>query len=374
MLCLTVISSNKTLEKKWERELSEMLTPWTDLDVHAGSALGVAAGPVVFVDARDEQIWRGLDRKGRALVLVVSDRDPVPEALLRQEVDDVLVHPFRVSEVLGKVRHYEQLLMWNEVTTLNASLGGMIEAFHEDLALAERMQKSRLPKRFDTVKGFHVASRYLAGARSGGDYFDLAESQDGHQLSIVLSDASSYGLSSAVLSSLMGAMVRLSADQSRSCRDVVRAIYNEILATLKETDRLSLFYGIVNRKEYKLRYLNFGQACAFLARKGQSFEILPTQADALRRGGGLGTVTEEEVRLDPSDRLVLLSDGFIETVGGAHGTLQLLEKFREREPVELLNELVYSVKKELKSEEDLPAQDCSALVFQTDGKLIRLAG
>ena len=374
MICLTVLSSDPRREKVWTASLKKLLKPWKDIEVHGGTELKFAHGPLVLVDARDEKIWKSIDRRGRAVVLICGQKDRIPEALLEQEVDDVLVAPFRQAEVFGKIRHYQQLLMWNEVAQINQDLSGLVEAFHEDVSLAERLQKSRLPRRFDSIKGFSVASRYLAGERSGGDYFDLADSADGQQLSIVLSDSSSYGLSSSVLSTLMGALVRLSADQSRSCRAIVRAIYNEVLATLKETDRLSLFYGIVNRKDYKLRYLSFGHTRAFLAQPGRSFEAMPVQGNPLGRGAGLGTAEEVEFKLEPGSRLILLSDGFVDAAGGEQGALQLLEKFREKEALDLLNELVFSVKNGMNRETEMPPQDCTALIFHTDPKILRLAG
>ena len=75
--------------------------------------------------------------------------------------------------------------MWKHVMTINDSVTETLQSLHDDLQMAERLQKAKLPKRFPSIKGFQISSRYLAGMRSGGDHFDLAESKDKAKLSLV---------------------------------------------------------------------------------------------------------------------------------------------------------------------------------------------
>lgn len=250
----TVIANDRERESRLTRELEAVCNTLDGFRVKV-STDPEQPGEIVFVDGGmrgvDDAI-DSIDRRGRALFLIVSENELTPRALLESRVDDVLVHPFRPLEVQSKLLHYQQILMWDEVSRLNASFTEVIQELHEDLKLAERLQKSRLPQRFPELKGMKVASRYAAGARSGGDHFDLAESQDGNVLSMVLTDSSSYGLSSAVLGALIRVANRLSAEQVRSSVDTVRKIREELVATLKEKDRLSLFYGVLSRKDYRL--------------------------------------------------------------------------------------------------------------------------
>src|SRR5579885_535062 len=228
----TVIANDREREAKLIREL-ELVFRLLDHGHVRISADADPPGQIVFVDGSmsslDDAI-DSVDRRGRAVFLMVSEKELAPGALLEARVDDVLVHPFRPLEVQSKLRHYQQILMWDEVSRLNASFTEVIQELHEDLKLAERLQKSRLPQRFPDMKGMKVASRYAAGARSGGDHFDLAESKDGNTLSMVLTDSSSYGLSSAVLGALMRVANRISTEQARSSLSTVTQIREEIQA------------------------------------------------------------------------------------------------------------------------------------------------
>jgi hypothetical protein len=371
-ISLTVFAENAATEAQLATELKEASRELVELVILRAPDLG----QLIVVDEGYPGLEKFLDeldeaghRRGRAVYLVVSDRGEAPPSLLSGRVDDVLVRPFRSLDVLSKTRHSQQILMWDEVDEINASFSEMIDQLRGDLKLAERLQKSKLPLRFPDLRGFKVAHRYIAGLKAGGDHFDVAESKDGHQLSLVLSDSSSYGLSSAVLSTLMRVMMRLSSEESRSCAETVRRIQDELKATLNEKDRLSLFYGIVSRKDYRLRFVNLGTSSAFYAPPGKDFQELPVEGAGIQSNAFM----ESEVMLSPLGRLALISDGFMDAAGGPEAITELLNGFRAREGIDLVNELVFRVKKQLVEENDLPAQDCTAVIFDLDERLIRLA-
>lgn len=384
-LKLTFVGGSRVGAEKWVEELRSALGALgaerdlsVDAHVPSDETRPDPLGNILFFDGTTEEALLGLDhllaavdRRGRAVFLIASEDGRVPQAVVDGRVDDVLVHPFRGLEILARLIHFERILMWQEVSSLNATFSELLTQLRDDLKLAERLQKTKLPVRFPEVRGIKFASRYMAGMRSGGDYFDIADSRDGSQLSLLMSDSSSYGLSSAVLSVLMRVAMKLSSGEVRSCNETVRRIYGELAATLNEKDRLSLFYGVLSRKDFRLRYVNLGTSCAFLS-QGEGFRVLPTQADVVTRFSGPSALEEATVVLGPGDRLVLVSDGFVEAAGGAEKAALLLDRTREGDASDSLNELVYAVKSKLAEPDDLPAQDCSALILDLDRKLVRL--
>lgn len=373
---LTVYAKDVATESHWIRELGNALIDVAGVEI-SGASTGKDPGQVIFVDAamsRLDTILAEVPRAGRAVFLIVREGAELPAALADGRVDDVLVAPFRPLEALSKLRYYQQILMWDEVNRLNTSFSETLERLHDDLRLAERLQKSKVPVRFPELKGFKVGSRYLAGMKAGGDHFDLAESRDGNQLSMVLSDSSSYGLSSAVLSVLMRVAMKLTAEEARSCRETMKRIHEELALTLGEKDRLSLFYGTLSRKDYRLRFLNLGSSSAFYAPPKGGFAELPIQGDVITQKSGLPGEGEGEIVLLPESRLVLVSDGFVEAAGGPGKLRVLLDKYREKEAVDSLNEMVFQVKSKFAEPDDLPAQDCTAAVFDVDARVMRVVG
>ncbi|OFZ56416.1 MAG: hypothetical protein A2428_15710 [Bdellovibrionales bacterium RIFOXYC1_FULL_54_43] len=376
MFHLTVLANDARTEEALVQELTAAASGVAEVTVTAASRCKDPAqyGQILFLDSQVPiSALDSIDRAGRAVFLILPEGVPVPSAFGDGKFDDVLVRPFRPAEVISKIFRYQQILMWDEVSRLNASFSELLTRLKDDVQLAERLQRGKLPIRFPDIKGFKVTSRYLAGMRAGGDHFDLAESTDKNVISMVLSDSSSYGLSSAVLSVLMRVAMKLSSDEARSSLETVRKIRQELLLTLSEKDRLSLFYGVVSRKDYVLRYVNFGSSCAFYAPPQGLFQALPSSGESISRASEHEIEGQLETVLGPGGRLALLSDGFVEGAGGSIAALELLNGYREREAVEAVNELTFRIKSKFTEEDDMPSQDCTAAIFDLDSRLMRLA-
>lgn len=318
-----------------------------------------------------------ISREGRAIFLLADLAQPASERMAREvlaanAVDELLLAPLRTLDVVAAFQRVERVMLWKEVGALNHSFRGVLDSLKSDLQIAERLQRARFPARFPEIKGFQVHHRYLAGMRSGGDHFDLAESKDGKLLSLVLTDSSSYGLSSAVLSALMRLAVNLTRDEMHSATETITKLETELLQTLNEKDKLAIFYGTLSRRDYKLRYIHVGQSALFYAPAGKGFHPIPSQGGPLSRSTPVSArVHDTELELEPRGRLVVLSDGFVESAGGLDQCTDLLNRFREQEAVPLINELVFQVKSSFEQTDDLPGQDCTAAVLDVERNTLR---
>ncbi len=336
---------------------------------------------VLFIDSSLEhwhaQLKAQQDFKGYR-VLVVAEKCEWPEAYDEGWVDEVLVRPIRGIELVLRFERMLEKRKWLEIAAANQVLKSLVDEFKNDLQISERLQKGVLPLRFPDVKGFKIASRYIAGAKSGGDYFDIAEGKAGSQFSLLLTDSSSYGLSSAVVSTLMKIAMHLSSDESRSCTETVRKIRSELISVLGTKNSLSLFYGVMSRKDYLFKYLNLGSTAVFhLPKATAEIRYLKPQGEAMTESPKFHqsvALGEGLIQLQPGDRLVLFSDGFVDQVGSGDPLecVSFLEKYKVQAPVDLLNECAYQIKKSV-GDDDLPPQDCTGIVLDVDSRLIRLA-
>lgn len=379
---ISVRASSPADETRIAKSLKPLLAELKHIQVVELSRLD-GPGAIVVVDASAPDLKRWLsqfnasERRQSSMVwLWVDEAAPLPDSFLSGQVDDLLIHPIRPLELLSKLRHFEQHRVVQEVHRMQSALEKVLKDLNMDLEVLERLQKARLPVRFSDVKGFQVTSRYLAGQKSGGDYFDLAESADGNQLGILVTDSSSYGLSSAVLSAVARVVSRVSVEQARSVREMVRSFYEELLMPLGPKDRLSIFYATLSRKDYVLRFLGLGTVRAFYRAPKGAYVELPTQGGPLSQGSrnalSSPSLIEASFAWEPGGRLVILSDGFLESLGGADAALELLKRFKTRDAKDLLNELAFGIKGRLADpREDLPDQDCTGMVMDLDPKVIR---
>ncbi len=370
-LNIALYARNKQKEEEWLHSLATILDGIIDLGVTVGDE-GDHLSRIIFLDSEILNlrfILDKIDRTKQIIFLLVDESSSNPELLVEERVDDVLVLPFRRLDVLSKIRYARQIILWNEVIILNKSMSDTIKFLQDDLCLAENLQKARLPKRFYEIKGFDISSRYLAGLRAGGDYFDLAESSDGRLLSLLFSDSSSYGLASAVLSALMRVTLKFTSNQLSEDGMILKTflqIRDELLHVLQEEDELSLFYGSYSRKDQYLRFVNLGRNIVFYGTLGHSIEIIVHQGEALSMASKDSIVSEGKIKIVPDGRLIVISSGFIDVLGGIEKMHQLVQDFQAKEREAFLNELTFRLKSKLFSEDDIPARDCSALILDAN--------
>jgi hypothetical protein len=382
----------EALEKAFGRELELRMEARVE-PPKSFDRTGEAApwGELVILDGTSSQLPQWIsrttakaDRLGRATIVCLPEEAALPEVYREGLVDGILVSPFRALEIQALLRFVIQAQAWAEVKRVAEETRHTLDQLREDMQLAERIQREHLPVRFPDVKGFKVRSRYFAGERSGGEHLELADSRDASQLLMLMTDSSSYGLSSAVISTIGRVAARIGLESLRSPGESGTILLNEIRHALKPRDQLSFFYGILSRKDFVLRYLSLGICPLFVRRQGGRFEPLASHGKAFASGGLLPLPTDQsEVSLGRSDRLVLLSDGFQRVICGVTPSEApdpmsvagwLDKKSQESGDSEsLLNELSYSLRSRITEEDALPPEDCTAAVFDVDSKILKLA-
>lgn len=371
---ISVVGRNHQIDSEWVNELNTIRKSL------GGDAIGGPASPhehnpsaLVLIDQKRKgwQDWvKDFDRNEKSLVLVIEDHDFVPTKKDLALVDDILVAPFRAGELLSLCKHHQERMLISKASQ-------EIQHAEEQMAYAneslERILKAHTPRRFTGIKGIHVMSKHLSGLKPGGDYFDIFESNKKDFINLLLVDSSNYGISSAVLGMILSSSAKLASDHHLSTSDWVRAIYREIQVTLGDSGHFSVFFGRINRKDFSLHYQLFGSIETFVVDAQGLSARLEKSGDILKQDTELQTTSEKVIQLNPKDRLVMLSDGFVSGVGGEHALMQVFNQKLNQEPFALVNELTYLIKSKLKPGETFPGEDCSAIVLDIEHRVLRLA-
>lgn len=362
----SVFARDVKTETAWIQQIKK-------LQKQVGRALGNSVfssqeslGEIWLVDSKKAgwQSWlENQDRMGRTYLLVVEENELLPDARDLKWVDDLIVAPFRLAELLSKYRaHFER----------EENLMTRIELEKTNDVL-ERILAAKTPRRFTGLKGIRVSSKHLSGLKPGGDYFDLFESDKKDYVNILLADSSSYGLSSVLLGMVLSNSARIANETQLRTSDWIQSIYSDLKTALGEKESLSLFFGRLNRKDFTLHYQLYGSIEAYQI--SQDGACKPFE----KHGGRITSEkpplhTEESIAvLSPKDRLVLLSDGFVNGVGGEVFLNQVFQKQMDKDPFLLVNELSYRIKTKLVDGETFPGEDCSAIVMDIESRVLRLA-
>lgn len=182
------------------------------------------------------------------------------------------------------------------------------ERLERELELARQVQQSMLPRTFPQIPGYRFAARSDPARRVGGDFYDVIP-LEGDKFGVLIADVSDKGLSAALYMSLCRSLLRAEARRETSPRRVLESVNRLLLDLGQENMFVSLFYGVIDRLSRQMTYTRAGHDWPVLLRGEQSILL-----------GGDGTplgilvepefrLTEEEIALQPGDRLVLYTDG-----------------------------------------------------------------
>ena len=330
-------------------------------------------GELVLVDSRkgDWKGWvDGLSRIGKSVVLVLDQSQFIPDPESLSHVDDLLVFPFRTAEIISVLRHHHQKL---GMETLMEESSKVISEANSANALLERILMDKTPRRFSGIKGIQVMSRHLSGLRPGGDYFDVFESEKKDFVNFLLVDSSSYGISSALLGMILSSSARIASSAELSPAHWVRTIFTEIKTALGDAGHFSIFFGRLNRRDFSLHYQLHGSIESYLLHPTGQGSRLRKQGSEINAASEPTTLEEYVIQLQPKDRLVLLSDGFVAGAGGDENLERLFCEKKEQDPFLLVNELAFQIKSKLSPGETFPGEDCSAVVIDIEKRVLRLA-
>ncbi len=314
------------------------------------------------------------------LVVAVKVGETLPRAFADGVVDDLVLLPLRELDVERLLRMHEQMQALRAVEQTSRAVPELVKKLQEDISLAQKIQRRLIREKFPPMQGINIKSKYWCGLKAGGDYFDVFEFPDKNHVGIILSDSSSYALSTGFIGSLVQFSVHVTQDDLSDPSRIVAALYGKLKESMKEKDHFSIFYGILNRKTFQLRYVDCGPLYAGHRNKQGMEWIAKGESPALSLSAGV-VPPFREVLLEPGDRMMLLSDGWGESLGSP--MTSLLENFLagDQDSQDVINHMAFSLRKgveklyELEPEEEfpMPPQDCSVLLFDLAKNALRLA-
>ena len=174
----------------------------------------------------------------------------------------------------------------------------------EELSIAREIQMSLLPRKLPSEGWFRVAGSSIASHEVGGDCFDVRQISS-NAWSLVVTDVSGKGVSSALLAALLqGSFLLASENDLEQMMSRINLFLNERTEGEKYA---TVFYCTVSR-DGLLRWVNAGHCTPIVVRAGGGMEHLESTGTPL----GLldeATYAVRTLQLQPQDKIVAYSDG-----------------------------------------------------------------
>jgi len=288
---------------------------------------------------------------------------------LKEQISD-LTHELAVKE--AELLRYRQ-----ELNRANATLEKIITQVDQELKFAQILQKFLSPTELPHVQGFEFSTKFLAGSRSGGDYFDIFEHENKLKFGILISSCSGYALSSLLLSMIIKMSSQIEARRGLDAHKVVQLLAQEVVPLITNQDAASMFYGIVDRRNYEMQYCSVGSIDGFLQVYGQD-----TLVELLATGPHISKdfntqLQSRTVQLNPRDRWILGTEGLkasqnsLGALWGGPGLVSAISAAPKQGVHELRNEILFANEKFTGKKE--PVRDQTLIVTEVKDRVIKLA-
>lgn len=285
----------------------------------------------------------------------------------------------RVAELEAEVQERQQDLkrFRDELGRANLRLETLIERFNQELKLAHVIQKALVPTEFPHISGFEFSTKFIPSHISGGDYFDIFEHEDRLRFGVIVSSASGHAMSALLLSVLLKMTSQLEARRGSDPHMVLADMYDQLKEHLTESDQADIFYALIDRRNYTLKFVRAGNLIA-LHQNSATGEVQSLDSgQGPLMAGFAGPSASGTLFLNPRDRLVLCTRGVIEardSKGESYGMERVTRSFLsgpKRGVHELRNHILYEVNQFAEGSE--PMRDQTLVVLEVKDKVIKLA-
>lgn len=220
----------------------------------------------------------------------------------------------RNASLHERIIHQEQeLLTMNEtLKSQNLMITHRQGQIDRDLKLAQRIQLQLLPRHYPNINGIKIAHVYKPLEEIGGDFFDYLRYKEPHLIGFFISDVSGHGVSAALITSMLKALIE-SSGANRLNPELMFEYINIKLQNHIGGNFLTACYAIYNTLSRELIYTRAAHPFPYVIRDG---ELIPLGGKGATILGMLRDLPfyVHKMQLEPGDKLFFYTDGLTEAV------------------------------------------------------------
>ncbi|GEM_PF-1856540 len=243
------------------------------------------------------------------------------------------------------------VLVWRDITRIKETQRELEEAYQREKHFAESLQKALAPRKPSVGSGYRTASRYKAaydGQEIGGDFYDVFATAQGY-VALVIGDVSGKGLEAASLAAAARSTVRAFAFEASSAGHALTHANRVLHSQQPWGSFVTAALAIIDLPRGSVKYASAGHPPAVIRRRSGEIEFLTIGCPPFGIDENMRYI-EDEINLDPGDKIVFYTDGISEARDGANlfgteGIADVLGRHGDGDPEVILAELLEAARK-----------------------------
>jgi len=268
-----------------------------------------------------------------------------------------------------KARNFEVITYRSEMQKFSQKLDALMAKVATDTQALAQIQKALIPAELPKIPGVEISRKFVFGSKSGGDYFDIFEHEDKFRFGILLASSSGYAMSALFLSLILKVSHMLEAKKGNPPEKVLQLMAEELKPLAGPKDQTNVFYGVVNRRDYSLKFCSAGRIEAFYMNSSKMVQRLKADHGPLSHEFA-GNLSCAQIELESQSRLCLVTDGLYDVLG-ADVIVKAMTDNMKSGVHELRNELLFQAQRISGLAE--PERDQTVIVLETKDQVIKLA-
>ncbi|ABX03420.1 protein serine/threonine phosphatase [Herpetosiphon aurantiacus DSM 785] len=215
--------------------------------------------------------------------------------------------------IITAVAWIYQRTLDNSMISLQAARQQLMQdtLIRQELAIARNLQQELYPKPQHYSECLDIGASVQPALETSGDLYDLIRLND-DEIAIIVGDATGKSVAAAMVMAMTRSIIRSEARRSRNPGHVLRHVNAILHADDAVNQMMTVWYGVLNLRHHQLRFANAGHPFPLLRRNGvvQELEAFGTPLRSIRNF----PYAEQTIQLQANDRLVVYTDGVIETM------------------------------------------------------------
>ncbi len=191
------------------------------------------------------------------------------------------------------------------------------KAMEHELNIAMEVQGELLPDKHPELPNWDLGSFYRPSKEVGGDYYDFIQIDEDH-LGMVIADVSGKGVPGSLVMTMTRAMIRMEASRNLSTKETLIRTNRMLAQDIREGMFVTCMYAILDIPESRLRISSAGHNPMVVWRQKEK-QIRTVNPNGIALGFDEGplferTIVENVIDIERGDRIVLYTDGVVESM------------------------------------------------------------